>query len=67
MAGFEAGADDYLAKPFSPRELEYRVEALLRRGSGSHEQLATVIGSRLAIWSWTGVGTKCRARANGSI
>jgi DNA-binding response OmpR family regulator len=34
VAGFEAGADDYLAKPFSPRELEYRVEALLRRRSG---------------------------------
>ena len=32
VAGFEAGADDYLAKPFSPRELEKRVEALLRRG-----------------------------------
>lgn len=31
VAGFQAGADDYLAKPFSPRELEYRVEALLRR------------------------------------
>ncbi len=35
VAGFEAGADDYLAKPFSPRELEYRVEALLRRTSGA--------------------------------
>jgi two-component system, OmpR family, alkaline phosphatase synthesis response regulator PhoP len=34
VAGFEAGADDYLAKPFSPRELEYRVNALLRRGQG---------------------------------
>ncbi len=32
VAGFEAGADDYLVKPFSPRELEYRIEALLRRG-----------------------------------
>jgi DNA-binding response OmpR family regulator len=31
VAGFEAGADDYLAKPFEPRELELRVEALLRR------------------------------------
>jgi DNA-binding response OmpR family regulator len=31
VAGFQAGADDYLAKPFSPRELEVRVEALLRR------------------------------------
>jgi len=35
VAGFEAGADDYLAKPFSPRELEYRVEALLRRSGAS--------------------------------
>jgi len=33
VAGFEAGADDYLAKPFSPRELEVRVEALLRRAA----------------------------------
>jgi two-component system, OmpR family, alkaline phosphatase synthesis response regulator PhoP len=31
VAGYEAGGDDYLAKPFSPRELEYRVEALLKR------------------------------------
>jgi DNA-binding response OmpR family regulator len=35
VAGFEAGADDYLAKPFSPRELEYRVEALLRRSGAA--------------------------------
>lgn len=33
VAGFEAGADDYLAKPFSPRELEMRVHALLRRAN----------------------------------
>ncbi|HEX8181785.1 MAG TPA: response regulator transcription factor [Pyrinomonadaceae bacterium] len=33
VAGFQAGADDYLAKPFDPRELELRVEALLRRAS----------------------------------
>ncbi len=38
VAGFEAGADDYLAKPFSPRELEIRVEALLRRSSPPIEQ-----------------------------
>jgi two-component system alkaline phosphatase synthesis response regulator PhoP len=37
VAGFEAGADDYLAKPFSPRELEYRVEALLRRGQSGKQ------------------------------
>ena len=38
VAGFEAGADDYLAKPFSPRELEYRIEALLRRGQLSKQE-----------------------------
>ncbi len=31
IAGFENGADDYLAKPFSPRELVVRVKAVLRR------------------------------------
>jgi DNA-binding response OmpR family regulator len=35
VAGFTAGADDYLAKPFSPRELEVRIEALLRRGAAT--------------------------------
>jgi two-component system alkaline phosphatase synthesis response regulator PhoP len=31
LIGFEVGADDYLAKPFSPRELVARVRALMRR------------------------------------
>ncbi|MEZ5177009.1 MAG: response regulator transcription factor [Acidimicrobiales bacterium] len=31
IGGFEAGADDYLVKPFSPRELVVRVRAILRR------------------------------------
>jgi DNA-binding response OmpR family regulator len=33
IAGFELGADDYVVKPFSPRELSARVRAVLRRSS----------------------------------
>jgi two-component system, OmpR family, response regulator ResD len=35
ILGFEVGGDDYLVKPFSPRELVARVKAVLRRSSGS--------------------------------
>jgi DNA-binding response OmpR family regulator len=34
VAGLEVGADDYVAKPFSPRELTARVKAVLRRAGG---------------------------------
>jgi len=37
VVGLELGADDYLAKPFEPRELVARIEAILRRGRGSSE------------------------------
>lgn len=33
VQGFEVGADDYVVKPFSPREVIYRVKAILRRSS----------------------------------
>ncbi|MDO9220789.1 MAG: response regulator [Thiobacillus sp.] len=37
VVGLEVGADDYLAKPFGPRELLARVRAVLRRGSSKAE------------------------------
>lgn len=37
VVGFEVGADDYVPKPFSPRELVLRVEAILRRTIPSAE------------------------------
>lgn len=39
IRGLEVGADDYVTKPFSPRELIARIKAVLRRVSTSNEQL----------------------------
>jgi DNA-binding response OmpR family regulator len=38
IRGLELGADDYVTKPFSPRELVLRVQAILRRGGPATEQ-----------------------------
>jgi len=48
LTGLSLGADDYLTKPFSPRELVARVEAVLRR-SGTTEKTPRVIAGALAI------------------
>jgi len=43
VKGLELGADDYVTKPFSPRELVSRVKAVLRRGSSFEEDEEGVI------------------------
>jgi DNA-binding response OmpR family regulator len=47
--GLELGADDYLTKPFSPRELVLRVKAILRRGGGADGAPASFGGGRLVL------------------
>ena len=42
VAGLELGADDYVAKPFSPREVVARVRAVLRRGDSRQRQADVV-------------------------
>jgi two-component system response regulator CpxR len=45
IAGLERGADDYLPKPFNPRELVARMRAVLRRKNGSPPQEILKIGN----------------------
>jgi DNA-binding response OmpR family regulator len=44
VLGLELGADDYITKPFSPRELVSRVRAVLRRTQGAVAQPALLLG-----------------------
>jgi DNA-binding response OmpR family regulator len=50
VVGLESGADDYVTKPFSPRELVLRVEALLRRaGEQAKPQAGSVTDGDLVV------------------
>jgi phosphate regulon transcriptional regulator PhoB len=45
IVGLEMGADDYMVKPFSPRELVARVKAVLRRGQGQDTPAIKRVGT----------------------
>jgi DNA-binding response OmpR family regulator len=51
VLGLELGADDYLAKPFEPRELVARMQAVLRRGMPSDNNEHLRIGALDVDWS----------------
>jgi DNA-binding response OmpR family regulator len=49
IRGLELGADDYVTKPFSPRELVLRVQAILRRGGSVAEHGVTSYGDGVLV------------------
>jgi two-component system catabolic regulation response regulator CreB len=51
IVGLELGADDYLAKPFSPRELTARVRAVLRRSHGTTTQFSSPPNPAPGAWA----------------
>jgi len=52
ILGLEMGADDYLAKPFNPRELLARINAVLRRQAAARTASATEGATMLAFLGW---------------
>jgi two-component system response regulator CpxR len=49
IVGLEIGADDYLAKPFNPRELVARLRAILRRTQSATEESAAATAEKIQI------------------
>ncbi len=58
IVGLELGADDYLAKPFSPRELTARIRAVLRRSNGGGASTPQATG-------WSHDASRCRISFQG--
>ena len=69
IVGLEIGADDYLPKPFNPRELVARIRAVLRRTRGEVEAglRRRRMWSAWATWNWTQPPGRFVWRENRSI
>ncbi len=53
IVGLEVGADDYLPKPFNPRELLARIKAILRRSARTATRAGTLTSHRVRFAGWT--------------
>lgn len=53
IVGLEVGADDYVSKPFNPRELLARIKAVLRRSQSLPPQRESVVADRIRFAGWT--------------
>lgn len=49
IAGLEVGADDYVTKPFSPRELVLRIESVLRRATASRQPAKLLTAGSITV------------------
>lgn len=52
IIGLEMGADDYLSKPFNPRELLARIKAILRRADSAYERTSLEAPEYLTFLGW---------------
>ncbi|HVI52478.1 MAG TPA: response regulator [Candidatus Sulfotelmatobacter sp.] len=52
IVGLEMGADDYVCKPFSPRELLARIKGVLRRAGPGRSQSNSLAGKRVRFDKW---------------
>ena len=66
VVGLELGADDYVAKPFEPRELIARIQAVLRRGQRG-EAAAGARVARFAGWRFDRVARQLVSRAEVAV
>ncbi|MDQ6859595.1 MAG: response regulator [Verrucomicrobiota bacterium] len=61
IVGLEFGADDYVTKPFSPREIALRIKAIMRRGKGD------VVDEQLTVGPITVDPARHRVTVNGKL